>query len=97
MDLIRNYILEKKLIYKARKALPNSAFVFPEKRAYPIHDLAHARNALARVSQFGSPAEQATVHQAVYQRYPQMAKRKAEREPVKLAAHLERPGKYLNG
>lgn len=51
----------------ARKALPASAFVFPGKRAYPIHDLAHAKDALARSS--GKP-EAAAVKAAVYAKYP---------------------------
>lgn len=50
-----------------RKALPASAFVFPGKRAYPIHDEAHARDALARSS--GKP-EHAAVVAAVRKRYP---------------------------
>ena len=54
-----------------RKALPASAFVFPSKRAYPIHDLAHARNALARSS--GKP-EEAVVRAAVYRKYPALRK-----------------------
>ncbi|HUO13287.1 MAG TPA: DUF6582 domain-containing protein [Caulobacteraceae bacterium] len=35
----------------ARKKLPKSKFAEPEKRAYPIEDKAHARNAKARASQ----------------------------------------------
>ena len=34
-----------------RKHLPKSKFAEPEKRAYPIPDAAHARNAKARASQ----------------------------------------------
>jgi len=34
-----------------RKKLPAKAFAEPEKRAYPIEDKAHARNAKARASQ----------------------------------------------
>jgi hypothetical protein len=34
----------------ARKKLPKSKFAEPEKRAYPIEDKAHARNAKARAS-----------------------------------------------
>jgi hypothetical protein len=34
-----------------RKKLPKSKFAEPEKRAYPIEDKAHARNAKARASQ----------------------------------------------
>jgi hypothetical protein len=36
---------------KARKRLPKSKFAEPDKRAYPIPDKAHARNAKARASQ----------------------------------------------
>ncbi|MBS0297254.1 MAG: hypothetical protein JSR45_13165 [Proteobacteria bacterium] len=34
-----------------RNKLPDSKFAEPEKRAYPIEDKAHARNAKARASQ----------------------------------------------
>ncbi|HEY2049563.1 MAG TPA: hypothetical protein VGH03_09480 [Caulobacteraceae bacterium] len=34
-----------------RKHLPKSKFAEPEKRAYPVQDAAHARNAKARASQ----------------------------------------------
>lgn len=54
---------------KQRNALPDSAFALPGRR-YPIHDLAHARDALARVAQNGTPAEQAKVRAAVSRRYP---------------------------
>jgi hypothetical protein len=40
-----------KLDAKHRKLLPASAFAEPDKRAYPIEDVAHARNAKARASQ----------------------------------------------
>ncbi len=63
---------ERKLSYKARKELPDSAFVFPNERKYPIHDIAHARNALARVAQHGTPEEQEKVKAAVYKKYPQL-------------------------
>lgn len=36
---------------KARDKLPAKDFAEPEKRAYPIEDKAHARNAKARASQ----------------------------------------------
>ena len=58
-----------KLTTKARKALPRSTFVFPKQRRYPINDASHARNALARVSQFGTPSEQATVRSAVKRKF----------------------------
>jgi hypothetical protein len=57
---------------KKRKALPKQSFALPAKRAYPIHDRAHAANALARVAQHGSPAEKKAVRAAVKRRYPSM-------------------------
>ena len=57
------------LTTKTRKALPTNDFAGPS-RSYPIPDLAHARNALARVSQFGSPEEKARVRAAVHRKFP---------------------------
>lgn len=54
---------------KRRKALPDSSFAIPGSRKYPIHDLAHARNALSRVAQHGTPEEQKQVRAAVARRY----------------------------
>ncbi len=59
------------LTTKARKALPKTAFALPGGR-YPIHDKAHARNALARVSQFGSASEKEIVRAKVKARFPGM-------------------------
>lgn len=58
------------LTSKARKALPKSEFIFPDKRAYPDDTKNRARNALSRVSQHGSPAQQAKVRSAVHRKYP---------------------------
>lgn len=58
-----------KLNAAQRKNLPSSAFVFPAKRAYPIHDASHARDALARSS--GKP-EEGAVRAAVKKRFPAM-------------------------
>ena len=52
-----------------RDHLADSEFALPGRR-YPIHDAAHARNALARVSQYGTPAEKAKVRAAVHRKYP---------------------------
>lgn len=60
----------RELTSKARGNLPKSSFVFPEKRKYSIHDETHARNALARVAQFGSPSEQKAVRAAVHSNFP---------------------------
>lgn len=40
-----------KLTTAQRKALPKSAFGLPAKRAYPMPDASHAKNAKARASQ----------------------------------------------
>lgn len=76
----------RKLTPKAREALPSSAFVYPKEEKYPIHDLVHARNALSRVSTFGSSAEKTKVRGAVYSRYPALKKRHEEREGKKAAS-----------
>jgi hypothetical protein len=66
-----------------RNRLSTSTFAIPSRRAYPLNDASHARNALARVSQFGSPAEKAKVRSAVHARFPSIGKKKG-----KLAAHV---------
>ena len=72
----RDYFLrEAALSYKAREKLPSSSFAFPENRGYPIHDKAHASNALARAS--GKP-EYATVKKKVCARYPDLPSCKTE-------------------
>jgi len=67
------------LTTKKRKKLSKKSFAVPGKRAYPIHDMAHARNALARVAQHGSPSEQSRVKSAVYKKYPGLKKRAQKR------------------
>jgi hypothetical protein len=68
-----------KLTTKARKAIPSKSFALPNRR-YPIENPSHARNALSRVSQFGSSAEKATVRAKVHAKYPSIGKK------VKLAS-----------
>lgn len=62
-----------------REKMPKSEFALPGKGkgpkgagagSYPIPDESHARNALARVSQHGSPAEKAEVRRKVRAKYP---------------------------
>lgn len=53
-----------------RRSLPRTAFAIPEERGYPIPNASHARNALTRVAQYGSPAEQRRVRAAVRRRFP---------------------------
>ncbi len=61
-----------KLTYRKREELKDSDFAIPEKRKYPIHNKAHARNALARVAQFGTSEEQLRVRKSVLERYPEI-------------------------
>ena len=57
-----------------RDDLKPSDFALPEEEKYPIPDIAHARNALARVAQHGTKAEQEKVRAAVEKRYPSLEK-----------------------
>jgi len=59
-----------KLTTNARDHLRSNEFAIPKTRSYPIHDAAHARNALSRVAQFGSAQEKARVRAAVHRKFP---------------------------
>ena len=72
-----------KLSDEQRKEMPTGEFAIPETRSYPIHDLNHAKNALARVSQFGSDSEKSKVRAAVHRKYPEMGKAHAVHEGLK--------------
>ena len=63
-----------KLSAADRKKLKDSDFAEPDKRKYPIEDETHARDALARVAQNGSEAEQRQVRKKVEERYPEIGK-----------------------
>ena len=62
-----------KLTAKARKAIPTKDFAGPD-RSYPVEDRNHARNALARVSQFGTAALKAKVRAKVHAKFPDIGK-----------------------
>lgn len=71
----------KDLSTKARKHIPAKDFALPgahkgeaNEGKYPIEDKAHARNALARVSQFGDSEEKAKVRAKVHKKYPGIGK-----------------------
>ena len=80
--------LAGKMTLQHRESLPSKSFAVPESKAkkigvseeikgeakgkYPIPDEKRARNALARVSQFGNPAERVAVRKKVYSKYPQL-------------------------
>jgi hypothetical protein len=59
-----------RLTTKGRRRLRSGSFALPKSRKYPIHDRAHARNALARVAQHGTAAQKRAVRAAVRRRYP---------------------------
>lgn len=62
------------LTTKKRKSISAKSFAEPKERKYPIEDKAHARNALSRVSQFGTAAEKKKVRSAVKKKYPAIGK-----------------------
>lgn len=78
MSIFDDIVMESELTTTGRKRVKAGNFVFPKDRRYPIHDLAHGRNALARVSAHGTPAEKAKVRAAVYAKYPGLKKRQQE-------------------
>lgn len=61
------------LTTKKRNNLKEKSFALPGSRSYPIHDMVHARNALARVAQHGTPEEKAKVKAAVHKKFPSLA------------------------
>lgn len=62
-----------RLTAERRGELPSSVFAIPGKRAYPLSDEAHARNALARGAQHASSSELATIRRKVKAKYPGIA------------------------
>lgn len=64
-----------KLTSKGRKRIKGKNFALPG-RKYPIHDISHARNALARVSQHGTSAQKKKVRAAVCRKYKSLCKKR---------------------
>jgi hypothetical protein len=65
----------------ARAHISKDNFALPGRR-YPINDAAHARNALARVSQHGSSNEKKRVRAAVHRHYPGIEQSEASGGPI---------------
>jgi len=65
-----------KLSYRKRKNLLKTSFAIPKDKSYPLIDEAHAKNALARVSQFGTSAEKKKVRNAVKKKFPKIKQKK---------------------
>jgi hypothetical protein len=59
-----------------------------------VHN-SHAKNALARVSQYGTPEERQRVREAVYRRYPELRKQREERIGRKMTRKELREKKKL--
>ena len=76
-----------KLTAAARKKIPGKDFAGPD-RSYPIEDKSHARNALSRVSQHGSPELKARVRAKVHEKFPGIGKSHGPK-----ADHFMRHGK----
>ena len=60
------------LTAEQRENVSSQTFVFPETREYPIDTANRARNALARVSQHGTPEQKRAVCIAVHEHYPEI-------------------------
>lgn len=73
------------LTYRARKQIAEGNFALPGRR-YPIHDISHARNALAMVARHGNAGEQAAVRAAVGSKYPSLRKTSSYRPRVEIHA-----------
>lgn len=89
-----------KLTYKGRAAMPKKSFALPAKReggkgGYPIPDKAHGRNALSRVSQFGSPSEKATVRAKVHSKFPTIGKMHSGGTVKKDGAYSLKAGEHV--
>lgn len=69
-----------KLTAKKRNKLPAKSFAGPD-RSYPINDASHARNALSRVSQFGTSELKARVRAAVHRKFPGIGKHDEGHQP----------------
>lgn len=65
----RGVCVNDSLTARGRAHIADKNFALPGGR-YPIQDAAHARNALARVSQFGTAAEKEIVRRKVARKYP---------------------------
>lgn len=76
------------LTTKNRNALPTKDFAGPD-RSYPVNDASHARNALSRVSQYGTPEEKAEVRAKVASKYPNIGMAKARAKALKSGAEAE--------
>lgn len=69
--------------YQKRKRLHSSSFALEKQRKYPIDTLARAKNALARVSAYGTPEEKYEVRREVFAKYPSLKDGKSFRDFIR--------------
>ena len=68
-----------RLTTEERNELPDSDFVYPKERRYPIQDIEQARIALRMVKAYGTDSEIKKVTPAVFERYPSLKDEEMER------------------
>lgn len=61
-----------------RNALPSSAFADPVHRKYPEEDAGHAKAALGRAGEYGTPAIKAAVRKKAAAKFGMTGKKKAK-------------------
>jgi len=69
----------------------DTSFALEKERKYPIDTIARGRNALARVAQHGTPAEQAEVRREVYAKYPSLRPQYNSRQRSSVRITPKRP------
>lgn len=75
-DMAQLKAKNRKRISKKNFAVPKGKGKNKSKNSYPIHDKNHARNALSRVSQYGTAKEKRMVRSKVRRKFPSIGKKK---------------------
>jgi len=68
-----------RLTTEERNELPDSDFVYPKERRYPIQSIDQAKIALRMVKAYGTDSEIKKVTAAVFERYPSLKDEEMER------------------
>jgi hypothetical protein len=82
-----------KLTAAQRRKLPKSDFAEPGKRKYPVNDRGHAKAALSRVAQHGTPAEKKAVAAKVRKKFPGMTIKSGKGSSGRTGAYTHRKRK----
>lgn len=75
IDLAVLTAAKRKNLKASSFAVPKGKGSKPAENSYPVNDLAHAKNAMARVAANGTPQEKKMVIAAVARKFPALAKR----------------------